>query len=127
MLEPANPARQQRLGLKIESDFARTSVEQRGIAGVCIEDKQFPKTNSFLNGERQPLADIEEFVGKIAAGKDTQMDADFCVAALEEALNHSKPEIFNTDQGSQFTSREFTGVLQQNQVKRVGLLARPAS
>ena len=43
-------------------------LEQRGIAGVCIEDKQFPKTNSFLNGERQPLADIEEFVGKIAAG-----------------------------------------------------------
>ena len=36
-------------------------LEQRGIAGVCIEDKQFPKTNSFLNGERQPLADIEEF------------------------------------------------------------------
>jgi phosphoenolpyruvate phosphomutase len=29
-------------------------LEQRGIAGVCIEDKQFPKTNSFLNGERQP-------------------------------------------------------------------------
>jgi len=44
-------------------------LEQRGIAGVCIEDKQFPKTNSFLNGERQPLADIEEFVGKIAAAK----------------------------------------------------------
>src|SRR6204780_5743777 len=38
-------------------------LEQRGIAGVCIEDKQFPKTNSYLNGERQPLADIEEFVG----------------------------------------------------------------
>src|ERR1700709_704959 len=47
-------------------------LEQRGIAGVCIEDKQFPKTNSFLNGERQPLADIEEVAGKIAAGKDTQ-------------------------------------------------------
>jgi len=61
-------------------------LEQRGIAGVCIEDKQFPKTNSFLNGERQPLADIEEFVGKIAAGKDTQRDADFCVVARVEAL-----------------------------------------
>jgi phosphoenolpyruvate phosphomutase len=61
-------------------------LEQRGIAGVCIEDKQFPKTNSFLNGERQPLADIEEFVGKIAAGKDTQRDADFCLVARVEAL-----------------------------------------
>ena len=61
-------------------------LEQRGIAGVCIEDKQFPKTNSFLNGERQPLADIEEFAGKIAAGKDTQRDSDFCIVARVEAL-----------------------------------------
>jgi phosphoenolpyruvate phosphomutase len=43
-------------------------LEQRGVAGVCIEDKQFPKTNSFLHGARQPLADVEEFAGKIAAG-----------------------------------------------------------
>jgi phosphoenolpyruvate phosphomutase len=61
-------------------------LEQRGVAGVCIEDKQFPKTNSFLNGERQPLADIEEFAGKIAAGKDTQRDPDFCIVARVEAL-----------------------------------------
>src|ERR1700722_16011348 len=61
-------------------------LEQRGIAGVCIEDKQFPKTNSFLNGERQPLADIEEFVGKIAAGKDTQTDSNFSILARVEAL-----------------------------------------
>jgi phosphoenolpyruvate phosphomutase len=61
-------------------------LEQRGIAGVCIEDKQFPKTNSFLNSERQPLADIEEFVGKIAAGKDTQQDASFSIVARVEAL-----------------------------------------
>jgi putative transposase len=40
------------------------------------------------------------------------MEADFCVEALEEALaRHGKPEIFNTDQGSQFTSEAFTGVL----------------
>jgi phosphoenolpyruvate phosphomutase len=61
-------------------------LEQRGIAGVCIEDKQFPKTNSFLNGERQPLADVAEFAGKIAAGKDTQQDPDFCIVARVEAL-----------------------------------------
>jgi phosphoenolpyruvate phosphomutase len=61
-------------------------LEQRGIAGVCIEDKQFPKTNSFLNGERQPLADIEEFAGKIAAGKDTQSDPNFSIVARVEAL-----------------------------------------
>jgi putative transposase len=40
------------------------------------------------------------------------LDADFCVAALEDALfRYGKPEIFNTDQGSQFTSDAFTGVL----------------
>ena len=40
------------------------------------------------------------------------MEADFCIEALEEALNRfGKPEIFNTDQGSQFTSPRFTGVL----------------
>ena len=40
------------------------------------------------------------------------MEAAFCVEALEEALaKHGKPEIFNTDQGSQFTSLDFTGVL----------------
>jgi phosphoenolpyruvate phosphomutase len=61
-------------------------LEQRGIAGVCIEDKQFPKTNSFLNSERQPLADIGEFAGKIAAGKDTQNDPNFCIVARVEAL-----------------------------------------
>jgi hypothetical protein len=39
------------------------------------------------------------------------MEADFCIEALEEALaKHGKPEIFNTDRGSQFTSAEFTGM-----------------
>ena len=39
------------------------------------------------------------------------LDASFCVAALEEALTKGKPEIFNTDQGVQFTSAAFTDVL----------------
>ncbi len=61
-------------------------LEQRKIAGVCIEDKQFPKINSFIDGERQPLADIQEFCGKIKAGKDSQQDHDFCIVARVEAL-----------------------------------------
>ena len=45
------------------------------------------------------------------------METDFCVEALEEALaKHGKPEIFNTDQGSQFTGKEFTGVLTSNAI-----------
>ncbi|MGI9229491.1 MAG: phosphoenolpyruvate mutase [Gammaproteobacteria bacterium] len=61
-------------------------LEQRAIAGVCIEDKQFPKTNSFIDGEKQALADVEEFCGKIKAGKDSQLDDDFCIVARVEAL-----------------------------------------
>jgi phosphoenolpyruvate phosphomutase len=66
---------------------------ERGIAGVCLEDKLFPKTNSFL-GERQALADVEEFCGRIRAGKDSQTDADFSIVARTEALisGHSMEE-----------------------------------
>ena len=60
-------------------------LEQRDIAGVCIEDKLFPKTNSFLS-EFQPLAGIDEFCGKIKAGKDSQRDDDFCLIARVEAF-----------------------------------------
>src|SRR5258707_8088597 len=56
----------------------------RRIAGVCIEDKLFPKTNSFV-GERQPLAEIDEFCGRIKAGKDSQTDEDFVLVARVEA------------------------------------------
>ena len=58
---------------------------QRGIAGVCIEDKLFPKTNSFI-GENQPLADVDEFCGRIKAGKDSQSEDDFQIVARVEAL-----------------------------------------
>ncbi len=40
------------------------------------------------------------------------LEGDFCVEALKEALQKGQPEIFNTDQGSQFTSREFVGLLE---------------
>jgi putative transposase len=45
------------------------------------------------------------------------LDADFCVDALEEALaRHGRPEIFNTDQGAQFTSEAFTSLLKRHEV-----------
>jgi len=61
-------------------------LEQRDVAAMCIEDKLFPKTNSFIDGEKQPLADIAEFSGKIRATKDAQTDPDFCVVARVEAF-----------------------------------------
>ena len=76
-------------------------LEQRQIAGACIEDKLFPKSNSLLgNTESKPLADMAEFADKIRAMKDTQRDPDFVVVArveafiagwgLEEALKRSE-------------------------------------
>jgi putative transposase len=45
------------------------------------------------------------------------LEASFCVEALEEALNKGVPEIFNTDQGAQFTSQAFTWLLEQHRVR----------
>jgi len=59
--------------------------ETAGIAAVCIEDKHFPKVNSFVPG-RQELAPIAEFVGKIMAAKNAQNSAEFMVIARVEAL-----------------------------------------
>jgi len=62
-------------------------LEQRGIAGACIEDKIFPKSNSLLKETKgQPLATIAEFSAKIQCMKDHQTDPDFCVVARVEAF-----------------------------------------
>lgn len=44
------------------------------------------------------------------------METSFCTEALEDALAYSAPEIFNTDQGAQFTSNDFTGVLEDRRI-----------
>jgi putative transposase len=44
----------------------------------------------------------------------TTLESDFCLSALERALGPATPEIFNTDQGSQFTSQAFTGMLKEH-------------
>ena len=45
------------------------------------------------------------------------LDASFCVDALEEAIGKGRPEIFNTDQGAQFTSEAFTTLLEQHGIR----------
>lgn len=57
----------------------------RGLAGICIEDKLFPKLNSFAQGA-QTLADLREFCGKIRAANDSKGNPDFMVVARTEAL-----------------------------------------
>ena len=57
----------------------------RYVAGVCIEDKTFPKTNSFREANHQ-LAQSEEFCGRIMAAKDVQTHSAFAVIARTESL-----------------------------------------
>jgi len=61
-------------------------LEQRGIAAVCIEDKLYPKTNSFIDGNKQQLAGIDEFCSRIKAGKDAQADDEFAIITRIEAF-----------------------------------------
>ncbi|NRP70932.1 Phosphonopyruvate hydrolase [Ensifer psoraleae] len=67
-------------------------LKQRGASGICLEDKGFPKMNSFV-GDRQPLADIDEFSGRLSAVRDTT-GPDFVLVARTEALiaDHSLDE-----------------------------------
>jgi phosphoenolpyruvate phosphomutase len=64
--------------------FAK-KLEKVGASGVCIEDKNFPKMNSFLNSESQDLINIEDFCAKIRAGKDVTSDK-FSILARTEAF-----------------------------------------
>jgi putative transposase len=61
---------------------------------------------------------IDWFSRRVLAWRlSTTMEAAFCIEALEEALvRYGRPEIFNTDQGSQFTSHAFTSVLSKNSI-----------
>ena len=61
------------------------------------------------------VAIVDWFSRRVLAWRlSITLEADFCIEALEEALaRFGKPDIFNTDQGSQFTSIEFTGVLKR--------------
>lgn len=61
-------------------------LEKIQVEGICIEDKKFPKKNSFYDGGLQELETISEFCGKIKAAKDTQLNDDFVVIARTEAF-----------------------------------------
>ncbi|WP_051731873.1 phosphoenolpyruvate mutase [Kitasatospora phosalacinea] len=65
-------------------------AERIGAAGVCFEDKVFPKMNSFF-GDGHALAPVPEFCGKIRACKDGQRDPGFLVVARTETLIAGRP------------------------------------
>jgi len=80
----------------------------------CSDVTYIPMANGFLY-----LVAIMDWHSRavLAWRLSNTLHADFCVAALEEALaRFGRPEIFNTDQGSQFTGEDFTGVLKRHEV-----------
>ena len=80
----------------------------------CADVTYIPMAKGFVY-----LVVIMDWVSRavLAWRLSNTLDADFCVEALEEALaRYSRPEIFNTDQGSQFTSDDFTGILKRHGV-----------
>src|ERR1700730_15210628 len=80
----------------------------------CSDVTYIPMAKGFLY-----LAVIMDWVSRavLAWRLSNTLGAEFCVEALEEALVHyGRPEIFNTDQGSQFTSDDFTDTLKRHEV-----------
>ncbi len=73
----------------------------------CADITYLPMRQGFL----YLVAIMDWYSRKVLSWRlSNTMHADFCVEALEEAhARHGRPEIFNTDQGSQFTGAEFTG------------------
>jgi putative transposase len=81
----------------------------------CADITYLPMRQGFLY-----LVAIMDWASRrvLAWRLSNSMDADFCIEALEEAMaRHGRPEIFNTDQGSQFTTPRFTDVLTDAGVK----------
>jgi len=60
--------------------------EKTGVAAVCIEDKTFPKQNSFLENSKQELLPEKEFVAKIIAAKEAKENSNFMIIGRTEAL-----------------------------------------
>ena len=90
-------------------------LEVSGVNQVWMADITYiPMARGFLY-----LVAIMDWYSRyvLAWRLSNTLDADFCVDGLEEALRQGKPEIFNTDQGSQFTSEAFTSMLLEHGIR----------
>ena len=93
----------------------RDLVIERPNEVWCTDITYIPMRQGFLY-----LVAIMDWASRkvLAWRLSTTMEVEFCIEALEEALTkYGRPEIFNTDQGSQFTSPEFTDVLKNAKVR----------
>lgn len=102
-------------GHKIYPYLLRTLKVRRARQVYATDITYIPMEKGFV----YLVAVIDWFSRKVLSHRiSNTMDTDFCVEALEEAIAlHGAPEIFNTDQGSQFTSTEFTDVLKKHDIK----------
>ena len=120
-----------RMGLETIYRKPRTSIPARGsvirpylLTGVAITrpNQVWASDLTYLpmaHGFQYLVAILDVYSRKVLSWRvSNTMTPDFCVEALQEALEkHGKPEIFNTDQGSQFTSGDWTEVLDEAKVQ----------
>jgi putative transposase len=101
-------------GHKIYPYLLRDVAVERPNQAWAMDITYIPMARGFV----YLAAVVDWFSRRVLAWRvSITMEVDFCLDAVEEALaKYGKPEIFNTDQGSQFTSAAFTGLLQDNAV-----------
>ena len=121
----------QRMGIRTLYPKKRTSQPGKGhrIYPYLLRDLKVDHPNQvwatdityipMANGFVYLVAIVDWYSRKVLSWRlSNSMDTDFCIEALDEALAiYGRPEIFNTDQGSQFTSDAFTGVLKDADIK----------
>jgi len=101
-------------GHKIYPYLLRDVAVERPNQAWAMDITYIPMARGFV----YLAAVVDWFSRRVLAWRvSITMEVDFCLEVVEEALaKHGKPEIFNTDQGSQFTSAAFTGLLQDNAI-----------
>jgi putative transposase len=99
-------------GHKIYPYLLRGVAVERPNQAWCMDITYIPMARGFV----YLAAVVDWFSRRVLAWRvSITMEVDFCLEAVEEALaRHGAPTIFNTDQGSQFTSAAFTGLLLEN-------------
>ena len=127
MLRPGNVLSAERWREVLEPVVKR--YQEKGVRLLFRADAAFakPEVYEYLESRDTPMARGFVYLAavmdwhsrKVLAWRvSVTMDTDFCVEALEESLGrHGAPEIFNTDQGSQFTSDAFTGLLKASEIQ----------
>ena len=106
----SQPAPERRVYPYLLRDLTITRANQVWVADITY----LPMARGFLY-----LVAIMDWHSRyvVAWGLSNTLETGFCAEALTEALGQGRPDVFNTDQGSQFTSREFTQILQDHSMK----------